>query len=132
MWRGSSVDATDVSYQWYKLVSGTWTASTSANAVSLGGFTGYTTKTLTIPAAAVLNFENFKCEVKDTDSGSATYNKTVADYISFADMTDPYMVDIVAPTGTTLKAGVTSTELTVNVWQNGSLRSEERRVGKEC
>ena len=40
--------------------------------------------------------------------------------ITFADMTDPYMVEIQAPQGTTLTSGMTSTTLTVNIWQNGA------------
>ena len=69
MWRGSTIDSTNVSYKWYKLGSGVWTEITSANA---GGVTGYTTNEITIPESAVLNFESFKCEIKDTDPSSGT------------------------------------------------------------
>lgn len=129
MWRGSSIDNTNVTYQWYKLGSGTWTAIAPANA---GGVTGYTTNEITIPEAAVLNFDSFKCVIKDTDAASGTYNTTVSDIISFADMSDPYQVEITAPAGTTLTSGLTSTTLTVNCWQNGELLADSFFTGAAC
>lgn len=129
MWRGSTIDNTNVTYKWYKLGSGVWTEITSANA---GGITGYTTNEITIPASAVLNFESFKCEIKDNDSASGTYNTTVADIISFADMSDPYQVEITTPQGTTLTSGLTSTTLTANVWQNGALLADSFFTGATC
>lgn len=113
MWRGSAIDNTNVTYKWFKLGSGTWTEITSANA---GGITGYTTNEITIPEAAVLNFESFKCEIKDTDTASGTYNTSVSDIISFADMSDPYQVEITTPQGTTPTSGLTSTTLTTQCW----------------
>ena len=91
MWRGSELDATGVTYKWYKQVSGNWVEITSGNA---NGITGYTTGTITIPAAAVTNYGSFRCDVTDTDSGSSTYNKVVSDYISFVDMSDSYELDV--------------------------------------
>lgn len=121
LWRGSVIDDTKVTYSWYRLVSGTWTKLTASNTY---GITGCTTNEITIPASAVLNIDSFKCVIKDTDSASGTYNSEVYDLITFADMTDPYMVEIQAPQGTTLKAGVNSTTLTVNLWQNGAPLSD--------
>lgn len=125
----STIDNTNVTYKWYKLGSGNWTEITSANA---GGITGFTTNEITIPEAAVLNFESFKCTIKDTDSASGTYNTTVSDVISFADMSDPYQVEITAPAGTTLTSGLTSTALTVNCWQNGELLPDSFFTGATC
>lgn len=119
MWRGSTVDSTSVTYKWYKQVSGVWTEITSANA---NGITGYTTGEITIPAAAVLNYGTFKCDVKDNDSGSSTYNKTVSDYISFVDMSDPYEIDVELPTGDGIVSGG-STKVRVQVRQ-GSTRMD--------
>lgn len=102
LWRGSEIDSTNVSYEWYKLISGVWTKLTSANA---NGITGYTTKTITIPASAVINYASFRCDIKDTDSGSSTYNKVVSDYISFVDMSDPYELDVEFPTGDGIPSG---------------------------
>lgn len=118
MWRGSVIDNTNVTYTWQKLGDGTWTTITAANAA---GITGYTTNEIIIPESAVINFESFKCVIKDTDAASGTYNTSVSDVISFADMSDPYQVDIVAPSGTTLTNGLTSISLMVNCWQNGEL-----------
>lgn len=106
MWRGSTVDTTDVTYEWYKLISGTWTKITSSNAQ---GITGYTSGTITIPADAVLNYASFRCDIKDTDSGSSTYNKVVSDYISFVDMSDPYELDVEFPTGDGITTGGATT-----------------------
>lgn len=129
MWRGSVIDNTNVTYKWYKLGSGTWSEITSANAA---GVTGFTTNEITIPESAVLNFESFKCEIKDTDAASGTYNTSVSDIISFADMSDPYQVEITAPAGTTLTSGLTSTTLTVNCWQNGVLLPDSFFTGATC
>lgn len=129
MWRGSSIDNTNVTYKWYKLGNNVWTEITSANA---GGITGFTTNEITIPESAVLNFESYKCEIKDTDAASGTYNTTVSDIISFADMSDPYQVEITAPAGTTLTSGLTSTPLTVNCWQNGVLLPDSFFTGATC
>lgn len=129
MWRGSVIDNTNVTYKWFKLGSGTWTEITSANA---GGITGYTTNEITIPEAAVLNFESFKCEIKDTDTASGTYNTSVSDIISFADMSDPYQVEIATPQGTTLTSGLTSTTLTAQCWQNGALLADSFFTGATC
>jgi len=129
MWRGSTIDNTNVTYKWFKLGSGTWTEITSANA---GGITGYTTNEITIPEAAVLNFESFKCEIKDTDAASGTYNTSVSDIISFADMSDPYQVEITTPQGTTLTSGLISTTLTTQCWQNGVLLPDSFFTGATC
>lgn len=129
MWRGSTIDNTNVTYTWYKLGSGTWTQITSTNA---GGISGYTTNEITIPASAVLNFESFRCTIKDTDASSGTYNTTVSDIISFADMSDPYQVEILAPNGTTLTSGLTSTILTAQCWQNGALLPDSFFTGATC
>jgi hypothetical protein len=129
MWRGSVIDNTLVAYKWYKLGSGVWTEITSSNA---GGITGYTTNEITIPASAVLNFESFKCEIRDNDSASGTYNTKVSDIISFADMSDPYQVEITSPQGTTLTSGLTQTTLTAQVWQSGALLSDTFFTGATC
>lgn len=129
MWRGSTIDNTNVTYKWFKLGSGTWAEITSANA---GAITGYTTNEITIPEAAVLNFESFKCEIKDTDAASGTYNTSVSDIISFADMSDPYQVEITTPQGTTLTSGLISTTLTTQCWQNGALLPDSFFTGATC
>lgn len=102
MWRGSEIDNTKVTYTWYKQVSGTWVKLDSSNSE---GITGYTSSTITIPSSAVLNYATFRCDIKDTDTGSSTYNKTVSDYISFVDMSDPYEIDVEFPNGDGITSG---------------------------
>lgn len=126
MWRGSSVDSTGVIYKWFKQVSGVWTEITSANAT---GITGYTTGEITIPAAAVLNYGTFRCDIKDNDSGSSTYNKTVSDYISFVDMSDPYEIDVELPTGDGVVSGG-STKVRVQVRQGATRMESSFFTGK--
>lgn len=126
MWRGSSVDNTGVTYKWFKQVSGVWTEITSANAA---GITGYTTGEITIPASAVLNYATFRCDIKDNDSGSSTYNKTVSDYISFVDMSDPYEIDVEFPTGDGVVSGG-STKVRVQVRQGATRMDSSFFTGK--
>lgn len=129
MWRGSAIDSTLVAYKWQKLINGVWTDITPANAL---GITGQTTNEITIPAGAVLNFDSFKCVIKDTDPASGTYDTSVSDMVTIADMTDPYDVEVFAPNGTTLTSGMTSTTVTVNVWQNGALLPDSFFEGVTC
>lgn len=129
MWRGSTIDDTKVTYSWYRLENGTWTKLISTNTY---GITGCTTNEISIPADAVLNIDSFKCICKDTDTASGTYNSEVSDIITFADMTDPYQVEISAPSGTTLTSGMTSTTLTVNLWQNGGQLLDSFFTGATC
>ena len=116
LWRGSTIDDDKVAYQWYKLSDGTWT---KLDATTNFGIKDYTKNEITIPASAVLNFETFKCEITDTDSASGTYKTTVSDIISFADLTDPYQIELVSPAGDKIVNGKGSIDITAEVWQNG-------------
>ena len=128
LWRGSTIDNTNVAYQWFKLSdTGTWT---KLDATTNFGITGYTTNEITIPSSAVLNFETFKCEIKDTDTSSGTFNTTVSDIISFADLTDPYQIEVVSPAGDKIVNGQGSIEITAEVWQNGEKIPNETATTK--
>ena len=117
LWRGSTIDNDKVEYQWYKLSdTGTWTKLTDTTNY---GITNYKTNEITIPSSAVLNFETFKCEIKDTDTSSGTNGTTVSDIISFADLTDPYQIELVSPAGDKIVNGHGSIIITAEVWQNG-------------
>ena len=134
MWRGSQIDSTNVTYQWYRrdntdtnggVDDGTWqkivaSVSDAATEEAAGNITGYTTNELKVPASDVLNYDVFMCVCKDTDSSSQTYNETCSDVISIFDMTDPYLVEFEFPAGTTLTQGMDSTTGTVYLWQNGT------------
>ena len=116
LWRGSKIDDTNVNYKWFKLSDGTWT---ELNDTTNFGIKGYTSNEITIPSSAVLNFETFKCEIKDTDPASGTKDTTVSDIISFADLTDPYQIELVSPAGDKIVNGQGSITITAEVWQNG-------------
>ncbi len=80
-----------------------WAYLTSSN--PRGVTAGWTTNEITISSDAVLNFETFKCAIKDTDTstGNASANKVVCDIISFTDMSDPITVNLVSQKGFTIK-----------------------------
>lgn len=117
MWRGSSIDNTDVTYQWQKMTgNGVWEDLTSNKNY---GCTGYNTNEITVPASAVLNFDSFKCVITDTDASSGTWKSTVSDIVSFFDQSDPYAVEVYSTTGDKILNGKGSTTLTAKVWQSG-------------
>lgn len=124
LWRGSVVDNTNVSYQWYQQDSSIstdqgggvgWRKLTEAENKT----TGVTTNTLTVFSDAVSSYAVFKCIIKDTDSASNTYNQTFVDTISFIDNSDPIQVVIASTGGDVFKNGVGSTVLTARVFQAG-------------
>lgn len=118
LWRGSVVDSSSVTYQWYvqdpDATSG-WTPLTNTE----NKYSGVTSDTLIIYNEAVNSYATFKCEVKDTDTTSPTYNNTFAGTASFVDMTDPISVVIESTGGSIFKNGVGSTTLTAKVYQAG-------------
>ena len=112
----TSVSAT--SYTWY-----IQTGTASDNGAGPGwdvidattGCTGYTTKTISVPAASVTSFENFKCKAV---YGGVSYWGSA----SLTDMTDPYTVEIVCPEGTVFfNGGGTNKSLTAKVYQGGQV-----------
>lgn len=130
MWRGAEIDSTDVAYKWSILVGGTYVVLTSANEATYG-VTGYTTREITIPSSAVLNYAVFKCEITDKDAGSSTYNKTVADTISFTDLSDPYQIEVDLPKGDGIASGGSVTAK-VDVYQGATKMGDSFFTGKTC
>lgn len=126
LWRGSVVDTTLVTYQWYKQDA----SVTSDQGGGVGwrkldsttnyGVTGYTTRKITVPSGAVASFAVFKCIIKDTDSSSNSHNQAFSDSVSFIDNSDPYQVTITSSGGDIFKNGVGSTVLTAKVFQAGT------------
>jgi len=128
MWRGSSIDSANVAYTWAKLkTDGTWEDLAATNTY---GITSVTTNEITIPASAVLNFESFRCTIKDTDTASGSYNTTVSDIISFSDLSDPYVVELNSTTGDKLVNNQGSTTVSVKVWQNGNVFGDDAAAAK--
>lgn len=85
------------------------------------GITGFTTNEIVVPDEAVLSLEQFKCVATDIGgSGSPTNGQKVFDITTLTDFSDPIIIDILAPQGTTIKNGVGSVTLTAKVWQAGT------------
>ena len=124
LWRGSTVDTTDVSYQWYMQDASVvtdegggigWKKLTNTT----GKYTGVTTDTMTVYPEAFTNIGVFKASVKDTDSTSPTYNTYFWDTVTFIDITDPITVTITSTGGDVFKNGQGSSTLTANLYQAG-------------
>lgn len=96
-----------------------WSYLTSSN--QRGVTAGWTTNEITITADAVLNFETFKCAIKDTDTsaGNASANKVVCDIISFSDMSDPIQVFLESQKGFTIKNNSNDVDVKAILYRNG-------------
>lgn len=124
LWRGSTIDTTNVAYQWYMMDSsvstdqGGGTGWKKLTDVS-GLYTGTTTNTITIYPNAVASYGVFKASIKDTDSASATYNQYFWDVITISDQSDPIQVVVESTGGDVFKNGVGSSTLTARLFQAG-------------
>lgn len=125
LYRGSTVDTTSVSYQWYLMDSSVstdqgggvgWKKLTNTTNM----YTGVTTDTITVYADAVPNIGVFKCVITDTDSTSGTYNSTFFDTLTLVDLSDPIQLTIVSSGGDVFKNGNGSTVLTARLFQAGA------------
>ena len=124
LWRGSTIDTTGVSYQWYMKDSTVvtdegggigWKKLTD----TAGRYTGTTTGTITVYPAAFTNIGIFKASIKDTDSTSPTYNTYFWDTVTFIDNTDPYVITVTSTGGDVFKNGTGSSTLRAVVYQAG-------------
>lgn len=130
LWRGSVVDTTNVSYKWAIMDSSVTSSSSTGYDASFGigwrklsdttgKYTGTTSATITIYAAAVESYAVFKCIATDSDSSSNTYNSTFTDVATFIDNADPIQVVITSTGGDVFKNGQGSTTLKAVVYQAG-------------
>ena len=131
LWRGSTVDTTNVTYKW-AVMDSTVTSSSSAGydaafgagwrklTDTTGMYSGTTTATITVYAAAVDSYAVFKCVATDSDSTSNTYNSSFTDVATFIDNSDPIQVVVTSTGGDVFKNGVGSTVLTAVVYQAGA------------
>lgn len=125
LYRGSTIDTTNVAYQWYMMDS---SQSTDAGGGvgwkkltnTTGKYTGVTTREITIFADAVPSLGVFKCIITDTDSTSNTYNGKFFDTVTFTDLSDPLQMTIVSSGGDRFVNGQGSTVLTARLFQAGS------------
>ena len=130
LWRGSTVDTTNVTYKW-AIMDATVTATTSSGydadfgtgwrklTDTTGMYTGTTTATITVYAAAVNSYAVFRCVATDSDSASATYNSDFTDVATFIDNSDPLQVVVTSTGGDVFKNGQGSTVLTAVCYQAG-------------
>lgn len=123
LWRGSTIDTTNVSYQWYLMDSSATTDQGAGvgwkkltNTTNL--YTGVTTNEITVYPDAVPNVATFKCVITDTEAGAN--NATYYDTITFTDLSDPVQCTIVSSGGDTFVNGQGSTILTARLFQAGS------------
>lgn len=124
LWRSSTIDTTNVAYQWYKMDSSVSTDQGGGTgwlklAETANKYTGVATNTMSIYPDAIDGYAVFKCIAKDTDANSGTYNQTFADSVAFIDQSDPIQVIIQSTGGDVFKNGVGSTVLTAKVYQAG-------------
>lgn len=125
LWRGSVIDITNVTYQWYKQDSSVVTDQGGGigwrklDGTTNYGITAYTSNEITIPDAAVDNYAVFKCQIKDTDSASNTYNQYFYDTVSVVDQSDTVQLTITSSGGGVFKNGAGSTTLTAKVYRAG-------------
>lgn len=126
LYRGSSLDTTDLSYQWYKQDGSVatdqgggigWRKLTSSNAE---GCTGYTAQVMKVHCNAVDSFAVFKCVIKDTDATSPTLNQTFFDSVSFVDILDPIAIQVESSGGTVFKNGQGTTTLKARLFRDGA------------
>lgn len=131
LWRGSTVDATNVAYTWAVMDSSVAdTGSTGYDAAfgigwrkltdTPGKYTGCATNTLTLFAAAVDSYAVVKCIAKDTDPASNTNGSSFTDVATFIDNSDPIQVVITSTGGDVFKNGQGSTTLTAVCYQAGA------------
>ncbi len=131
LWRGSTVDTTNVTYKWAVMDSSVTSSSSTGYDADFGTgwrkltntanlYAGCTTSTLTIYAAAVDSYAVIRCCVKDTDSSSSTYNSKFYDVCTFIDNSDPLQVIITSTGGDIFKNGVGTTVLTAVCYQAGA------------
>ena len=131
LWRGSTVDTTNVTYAWAMMDSSiTSSASTGYDAAFGIGwrkltdtpdkYTGCTSATITIYPGAVDSYAVIRCVTKDTDTSSATNGKTFTDVATFIDNSDPIQVVITSTGGDVFKNGQGATTLTAVCYQAGA------------
>ena len=122
LWRGSTVDTTNVSYQWYMMDSSVSTDEGGGvgwkkliNTANM--YQGVTTREITVYADAVPNVGTFKCIIIDTEAGAN--NAKYYDTITFTDLSDPIQCTIVSSGGDTFVNSQGSTVLTARLFQAG-------------
>ena len=130
LWRGSTLDTTNITYKWAMMDSSVTSSTSSGYDAAFGigwrklsdtngKYTGTSTNTVTIYAAAVSSYAVVKCIATDTDTTSATYDSSFMDVATFIDNSDPLQIIITSTGGDVFKNGEGSTILTAVCYQAG-------------
>lgn len=130
LWRGSVIDTSSVTYQWYMQDPSITSASGALYDANAGAgwrkltdlasnVTGCATNTLTVYDAYVANYAVLKCQIKDTDASSNTYLQYFYDTLSIVDLSDTIQLTVTSSGGDVFKNGVGSTTLTAKVFRAG-------------
>ncbi len=104
---GGTKTTSGVTWQWQRLVSGSWV---TLNATTNYGTTGYTTSTLTIPAGAIEGLSTYKA--------IATYGgKAYEDFVTVVDQTDLIQAVLIAAEGNIYKNGEGTKNITCKLYR---------------
>lgn len=115
--RGAKDCTTKCTFAWYYL---DITSASTDPWKSVSGVSGLTvsdsetSSTLTVTADAVLNAQHFKCVAKNGE-------EEAEDYVLFEDVTDPYTVELYAPTGDKILNGQGNSTVYAKLWQGTTL-----------
>lgn len=150
MYRGGSIDNTDVNYDWYRQdnpndPSDDYPWYKIVNAAPSGdpgyiddptlGRIGYWVKNstisinqggneLTITKDAVTNYDAFMCICTDTSEQSTAGNHAPSVPIDILDYTDPFSLEFETPAGTLITRGTEYSDTTASIYQNGAKLSD--------
>ena len=118
-WRGSAVDTTGITYQWYvRDPSATTASGGDANGGNgwrkLTNVTGVTetvtTNRMKIFPSAVTNYASFQCVTIDTNpANTATYNKPFRSVCTVTDQSDPINLELSSDGGNMIRKGESRT-----------------------
>lgn len=87
-----------------------------------GVIAGWDTDEITISPEAVVNFETFKCAIKDTNLsiGDGFSGQIACDIITFTDLSDPYFLEIEGTKGFVIKNNENNIEAKAILYRNGN------------
>lgn len=87
-----------------------------------GIIAGWNTNEITITPDAVLNFETFKCAIKDTNMniGNGFAGQIACDIITFTDLSDPYYTEIIGTKGFVIKNDENDIEAQAVLYRTGN------------
>lgn len=118
-WRGSVVDTTGITYQWYAQDPNATTVSggdvKGGNGwKKLANVTGVTedvtSNRMKVFPSAVVNYEVFQCVTIDTNSSNvATYNKPYRSTVTITDQSDPISLELKSDGGQLIRKGESKT-----------------------